>query len=99
MGTTPATFPTSVASFRSDTYNFDPLLADETITISAQLSSGQGVLKRGQVLCGWAVGTARNVALSTAGAAGTVCAILAQDIDTGTGGPVLASSTSRASSW
>jgi hypothetical protein len=88
MGTTPATFPNSVASFRSDTYNFDPLLADECISISAQLSSGQGILKRGQVLCGWAVGTARNVALSTAGVAGSVCAILAQDIDTGSGSAV-----------
>jgi len=83
-----ATFPSSVASFTSATYNFDPLLADECLSMSAQLSSGQGVLKRGQVLCGWAVGTARNVALSTAGTPGTVCAILAMDTDTGTGGPV-----------
>ncbi len=88
MATQPPTFPSSVASFSSNTYNFDPLLADECISISAQLSSGQGILKRGQVLCGWAVGTARNVALSTAGTAGTVCAILAMDTDTGSGGPV-----------
>ena len=67
---TPATFPISTATFRSDTYNFDPLVAGETISISALLSSGQGVLKRGQVLCGWAAGTARNVALSTTGSAG-----------------------------
>jgi hypothetical protein len=84
-----ATNPINVASYSSSTYYFDPLLADECISMSAQLSSGQGVLKRGQVLCGWAVGTARNVALSTAGTAPTVCAILAQDIDTGSGGPVI----------
>lgn len=84
---TPATFPISTATFRSDTYNFDPLVAGETISMSALLSSGQGVLKRGQVLCGWAAGTARNVALSTTGSA---CAILAQDIDTGTGAAVTA---------
>ena len=83
-----ATNPISVASFRSDTFNFDPLLAGECLSQSAQLSSGQGILKRGQILCGWAVGTARNVALSTAGTAPTVCAILAQDTDTGAGGPV-----------
>ena len=88
MGTQPPSFPASVASFSSATFQFDPLLAGEPLSQSAQLSSGQGILKRGQVLCGWAVGTARNVALSTAGTAGTVCAILAQDIDTGAGGPV-----------
>jgi hypothetical protein len=88
MGTyVPPTFPKSVASFTSNTFDFDPLVAGETISISAQLSSGQGVLQRGQVLCGWAPGTARNVALSTTGSA---CAILAQDIDTGTAGAVTA---------
>ena len=37
------------------------------------------------MLCGWTAGAARSVALSTTGSA---CAILAQDIDTGAGGPV-----------
>jgi hypothetical protein len=78
----------STASFRSDTYYFDPLLAGECLSQSAQLSSGQGILKRGQVLRGWAVGLARNVALSTAGVAGTCCAILACDTDTGAGAAV-----------
>ncbi len=86
MATTPPTFPSSVASFATNTYNFDPLLADECLSMSAQLSSGQGILKRGQVLCGWTPGTARNVALSTTGSA---CAILAQDIDTGSAGAVM----------
>ena len=87
MGTTPSTFPASVASFTTNTFDFDPLVAGETISISAQLSSGQGILHRGQVLCGWTAGTARSVALSTTGSA---CAILAQDIDTGTGAAVTA---------
>ena len=32
------TFPISVASFRSDQYNFDPLLAGETISQSANVA-------------------------------------------------------------
>jgi hypothetical protein len=75
----------STAGFWSDTFDADPLVASETVSISALLSSGQGILKRGQVLCGWAPNAARNVALSTTGSA---CAILAQDIDTGTGAAV-----------
>jgi hypothetical protein len=84
---TPNINPISTASFTSNSFVYDPLYADETVSISAQLSSGQGVLQRGQVLCGWAVGTARNVPLSTTGSA---CAILANTTDTGTGGPVTA---------
>ena len=45
MGTTPSTFPASVASFTTNTFDFDPLVAGETISISAQLSSGQGILQ------------------------------------------------------
>ena len=84
---TPSVNPISTASFSSSSFVYDPLLADECLSMSAQLSSGQGVLQRGQVLCGWAAGTARTVALSTTGNA---CAILAATIDTGTGGPVTA---------
>lgn len=86
MATNPSTFPISQASFVSNTFTFDPLLAGECLSQSALISPGQGTLKRGQVLCGWDPGTARNLALSTTG---TACAILAQDIDTGTGAPVM----------
>jgi hypothetical protein len=82
----PSTFPASTASFYSNTFNFDPLLADECLSMSALIASGQGTLKRGQILCGWNAGSARQSTLSTSGQA--ACVILAQDIDTGTGGPV-----------
>ncbi|HEY1242184.1 MAG TPA: hypothetical protein VGF16_16585 [Bryobacteraceae bacterium] len=75
----------STASFWSNTFNYDPLFASETISQSAPIAPSLGVLKRGQVLSGWAAGGARTGNLSLTGAA---CAILAQDIDTGAGGAV-----------
>jgi hypothetical protein len=86
MGT-PAYFPQSVAFFRSDGFLYDPLLAGECISQSAKIAASLGVLKRGTVLYGPAVGTPITAAtnLTTATGAGAARAILAQDIDTGTG--------------
>jgi len=87
---TPVTFPLSVASFRADLFNYDPLLASECISQSAKIAPSLGVLKRGQVLYGPAVGTAITTStnLTTSTASGAARAILAQDIDTGTGSAV-----------
>jgi hypothetical protein len=77
----------STASFASDAFNFDPLLAGECISESHLIASGLGVLKRGTVLLDGAAGTPIGT-LTTA--AGTARCILADDIDTGSGGPVTA---------
>lgn len=89
MGT-PATFPISTATFRADTYNFDPLLASEVISQSAKIAGSLGVLKRGTVLCGPAEGTpVTNATLLTTVITGAQARfILAADIDT-TGGAVV----------
>lgn len=77
----------STASFASDPFYFDPLLAGECISESHLIAASLGVLTRGTVLLGTAAGTPMGT-LGTA--SGTSRAILAQDIDTGTGGPVTA---------
>jgi hypothetical protein len=82
----------STASFRSDTYNFDPLVASEIspISQSAKIAPSLGVLKRGTVLYGPAVGTpiTGSTNLTTVTSSGAARAILAQDIDTGAGAAV-----------
>jgi len=88
MGT-PATFPISTASFRADTYIFDPLYAYDTISQSANIAGGLGVLKRGTVLFG-PIGPApitNSTLLTTVPTGASARVILAQDIDT-TGGQV-----------
>jgi hypothetical protein len=87
---TPVTFPLSTASFRADTFNYDALLASECISQTAKIAPSLGVLKRGQVLYGPAVGTpiTSSTNLTTSTASGAPRAILAQDIDTGTGAAV-----------
>jgi hypothetical protein len=75
----------SIASFSQDVFTFDPLLAGECISQSAIIAHSLGVLKRGTVLLGAAAGSPMGT-LTTA--SGTARVILAQDIDTGTGGNV-----------
>jgi hypothetical protein len=75
----------STAGFWTDPFTFDPLLAGECISQSAIIAHSLGVLKRGTVLLGAAVGTVMGT-LTTA--SGVARAILAADIDTGTGGNV-----------
>jgi hypothetical protein len=81
------TFPLSVPIFTTDTYNFDPLLAAECISQSATIAASLGVLKRGTVLYGAAVGAAMGTLTTVVGAL-VPRAILAQDINTGTGSAV-----------
>jgi|SRR5215831_12725728 len=89
---TPSVNPINVASFRADTYNFDPLVAGETVSQSAKIAASLGVLKRGTVLFGPLSGvpitTSTNLTTVATGAVQRV--ILAQDIDTGTGAAVTA---------
>lgn len=89
MGTTPSTFPVSTASFYSNTYTFDPLYASDTISQSANIAGGLGVLKRGTVLFGPAAPAPITNAtlLTTVPTGASARVILAQDIDT-TGGQV-----------
>jgi hypothetical protein len=75
----------STAGFLTDPFTYDPLLAGECISESAVIAHSLGVLKRGTVLLGAAVGSVMGT-LTTA--AGVARAILAQDIDTGTGSNV-----------
>ena len=84
---TPPTFPISTASFLSNTYTFDPLYASDTISQSANIAGGLGVLKRGTVLCGPTYGTPVTTAtiLTTVVTGATARVILAQDIDTTAG--------------
>jgi hypothetical protein len=77
----------SIASFSQDVFTFDPLLAGECISESHLIAASLGVLKRGTVLLGAAAGSVMGT-LTTA--SGTARAILAQDIDTGTGSAVTA---------
>jgi hypothetical protein len=88
MATLP-TFPISTASFTTNPYTFDPLYADDTISQSANIAGGLGVLKRGTVLCGPLTGLPITVAtlLTTVVTGAQARVILAQDIDT-TGGQV-----------
>jgi hypothetical protein len=87
---TPPTFPISRASFYSNTYTFDPLLADDTISQSANIAGALGVLLRGTVLCGPAPGVpvTNSTILTTVVTGAQARFILAQDIDT-TGGQVV----------
>ena len=90
----PATRPISTATFLSNTYTFDPLLASEIspISQSAKIAGSLGVLVRGTVLYGPAVGTPITPStLLTTNSTGSNVArgILAADIDT-TAGPVTA---------
>ena len=87
---TPATFPISTASFWSYTFNWDGLLASETISQSAKIAGGLGLLKRGTVLYGPASPAPITAAtlLTTATGSGQARVILAADIDT-TGGPAV----------
>ena len=84
----PSTFPQSVASFRSDVFNYDPLLAGECISRSGLIGASQGILKRGTVLGGVAVGVPPTGVTPYVAGNAPASAILAQDIDTGTGGAV-----------
>jgi hypothetical protein len=86
MATLP-TFPISTASFITNAYTFDPLYASETISQSANIAAGLGVLKRGTVLCGPLPGLPITVAtlLTTVVTAAQARVILAQDIDTTAG--------------
>src|SRR5215831_5295160 len=79
----------STAGFFSDTFNFDPLYAYDTISQSANIAGGLGVLKRGTVLFGpIPPAPITNATLLTTVATGASArVILAQDIDT-TGGQV-----------
>src|SRR5215472_1958762 len=79
----------STAGFFADTFNFDPLYASDTVTQSANIAGGLGVLSRGTVLFGPLSGQPITTAtLLTTTATGAVQrVILAQDIDT-TGGQV-----------
>jgi hypothetical protein len=77
-----------VASFSSNTYNFDPLLADECLSKSGKIGPGQGILKRGTVLGGVAAGSAPTGVTPFVYGNSPACCILAQDIDTGTGAAV-----------
>jgi len=89
MAAAPPTFPVSVASFYSNTYTFDPLYAYDTISQSANIAGGLGVLKRGTVLFG-PVSPApitNATLLTTVPTGASARVILAQDIDT-TGGQV-----------
>jgi len=89
MAAAPPTFPVSVASFYSNTYNFDPLYAYDTIAQSANIAGSLGVLKRGTVLFG-PIGPApitNSTLLTTVPTGASARVILAQDIDT-TGGQV-----------
>src|SRR5215831_18208229 len=94
MGNFQQAFPAliSKATFWSNTYTFDPLLASDCISQSAKIAPSLGVLKRGTVLCGPALGVPLTTAtnLTTAPASATARAILADDIDTGTGAAVTA---------
>jgi hypothetical protein len=79
----------STAGFFVDTYTYDPLYADATVSQSANIAGSLGVLKRGTVLFGPAAGSPiTNATLLTTVATGAVqrC-ILAVDTDT-TGGQV-----------
>ena len=84
-------FPISTASFSSASWTYDPLVASETISQSAPIAPSLGVLKRGTVLYGPAVGTPITAATPLTTVVGTASprGILAQDIDTGTGGNVM----------
>lgn len=86
---TPNVNPISVASFRSDTFNYDSLLAGECISQSANIAGSLGVLKRGQVLFGPVAPAPITAAtlLTTVPTGASARVILAQDIDT-TGGQV-----------
>jgi hypothetical protein len=86
---TPPTFPVSKASFYSNTYNYDPLYASDTVAQSANIAGGLGVLTRGTVLFGPVSPNPITVTtlLTTVPTAATARAILAADIDT-TGGQV-----------
>lgn len=87
---TPPTFPASVASFSTATYNYDPLYASEVISQSAKIAPSLGVLKRGTVLFGPAAGTpvTGSTNLTTVPTGAVARFILAADIDTGTGSAV-----------
>ena len=85
---TPSPNPINTASFRSDTFTYDPLLASECISQSANIAGSLGVLKRGTVLFGPAVGTpiTTSTLLTTTFSTGLAPrGILAQDIDTTAG--------------
>jgi hypothetical protein len=87
---TPQPGVVNVAAFQSDTYNYDPLLASETISQSAKIAPSLGVLLRGTVLYGPTSGSPLTTAtnLTTVATGAFARAILAQDIDTGTGAAV-----------
>ena len=79
----------STAGFFADTFNFDPLVAGDTISQSAKIAGSLGVLKRGTVLFGPLQGVPITTAtlLTTVATGAVQRVILAQDIDT-TGGAV-----------
>ena len=85
---TPNVNPISVASFRSDTFNFDPLLCGECLSKAGMIGGSQGILKRGTVLGGVAAGVAPTGVTPFVYGNAPANVILAQDIDTGVGASV-----------
>jgi hypothetical protein len=86
-----ATQPISTATFTSSTFTFDPLLAGEPISQSAEIAGGHGLLTRGTVLFGPALGTpiTGSTPLTPVSGTGAARAILAADVDT-TSGEIMA---------
>lgn len=82
-----STNPSSTASFSSAPFDYSELYASETVSQSAEIAGGLGVLKRGTVLFGPLAGTPITgaVALTTAPGALAARCILAADIDTSSG--------------
>ena len=82
-----ATTPINVASFRSDTFSSDPLLASECISEGVKIAGGLGLLKRGTVLFGPLVGLpiTTGTPLTTVPTGAAARAIVAQDVDTSSG--------------
>ncbi|HZF24022.1 MAG TPA: hypothetical protein VE030_11230 [Burkholderiales bacterium] len=85
---TPSVNPINVASFRSDIFNYDSLLAGECLSKSAKIGASQGILKRGTVLGGVAAGVPPTGVTPFVYGNAPAGAILAADIDTGTGAAV-----------
>ena len=83
----PPTRPISTASFWSNPYTFDPLYASDTVSQSANIAGGLGLLIRGTVLFGPLQNLPVTVAtlLTTVPTGASARFILASDIDTTAG--------------